>query len=117
MILHDSDTLSLLMRHHPILTKRIANSEPVAITVVSRLEILQGRISFILKAADGTHLLKAQHWLRESEEFLGRLPCVNFDASAVDVFDRLREDRPCDDPASSQISKSSTWLASSMMMR
>lgn len=93
MIQLDTDTLSLLMRHHPILTKRIANSEPVAITVVSRLEILQGRIASILKAADGTHLLKAQHWLRESEEFLGCLPCVNFDASAVVVFDRLREER------------------------
>lgn len=93
MILLDTDTLSLLMRHHPTLTKRIANSEPVAITVVSRLEILQGRIASILKAADGVQLLKAQHWLRESEEFLGRLPCVNFDAPAVVVFDRLREER------------------------
>lgn len=93
MILLDTDVLSLLMRHYPTLTKRIADSEPVAITAVLRLEILQGRIASLLKAADGTQLLKAQHWLRESEEFLGRLPCVNFDATAAGVFDRLREKR------------------------
>ena len=93
MILLDTDTLSLLMRHHPRVTKRIAESEPVSITVATRLEILQGRIASVLKAADGTQLLQAQHWLRESEEFLGRLPCVAFDAAAAAVFDRLREDR------------------------
>jgi len=93
MILLDTDTLSLLMRHHPGLTKRIADSEPVAMTIVSRLEILQGRIASILKAADGTQLLRAQHWLRESEEFLRRLPCVHFDTASTGILDRLLADK------------------------
>jgi len=93
MILLDTDTLSLLMRHHPGLTKRMAASEPVAITVISRLEILQGRIASILKAADGSQLTQAQHWLRESEEFMRRLPCVEVDTASASIFDQLRENR------------------------
>lgn len=89
MILLDTDTLSLLMRHHPGLTRRIAASEPVAITIISRLEILQGRIASVLKAADGSRLTRAQHWLRESEEFMRRLPCVEFDTASAAVFDGL----------------------------
>lgn len=93
MIFLDTDTLSLLMRHHPGLTQRIAASEPVAITVISRLEILQGRIASILKAADGTQLVRAQHWLRESEQFLKPLPCVDVDTVSAGIFDRLRADK------------------------
>jgi tRNA(fMet)-specific endonuclease VapC len=81
------------MRSHPGLTKRIAASEPVAITIVSRLEILQGRIAFILKVTDGPQLLRAEYWLRESEEFLKPLPCLHFDTSSADIFDRPRADK------------------------
>lgn len=93
MILLDTDTLSLLMRNHAVVTQRVADSEPVAITVITRLEILKGRIASVLKAADGKQLLQAQYWFRESEAFLERLPCFDFDSAAADVFDRLRESK------------------------
>jgi tRNA(fMet)-specific endonuclease VapC len=90
MILLDTDTFTLLGDKHPKVTARLAAAtEVVAITIVTRLEALQGRIAFMLKAADGEQLLRAQQWLQRTEANLALLPVVLFDAAAVAEFDRL----------------------------
>ena len=92
MILLDTDTLSLLMHGHERLVQRVARqTETMAITLVTRIEILQGRFASLLKAADGERLLLAQHWLEENEASLSRVTCVPFDQSAATAFDRLRD--------------------------
>ncbi len=92
MILLDTDTLSLLMHGHERLVQRVARqTEPMAITLVTRIEILQGRFASLLKAADGERLLLAQHWLEQNEASLSRVTCVPFDQSAATAFDRLRD--------------------------
>ena len=92
MILLDTDTLSLLMHGHERLVQRVARqTEPMAITIVTRIEILQGRFASLLKAADGERLLVAQHWLEENEAYLSRVACLTFDRSAAATFDRLRD--------------------------
>ena len=92
MILLDTHTLSLLMHGHKRLVQRVARqTESMAITLVTRIEILQGRFASLLKAADGARLLVAQHWLEENEAYLSRVACVPFDQSAAAAFDRLRD--------------------------
>jgi tRNA(fMet)-specific endonuclease VapC len=91
-ILLDTDTLSLLMHGHERLVQRVAQqTEPMAITIVARIEILQCRFASLLKAADGERLLAAQHWLEENEAYLSRVACLPFDQSAATTFDRLRD--------------------------
>ena len=58
MFLPDTDTLLLLLRGHPRVTERVAQAtEEVAITLITRIEILQGRFAFVLKAEDSEKLL------------------------------------------------------------
>lgn len=94
MILLDTDTFSLLIADHPLVAQRFrsANDE-VAITLVTRIEALEGRFSFLLKAADGAELLRAQEWLRRTEQALTPFSAVPLDANAAARFDHLRQDR------------------------
>ncbi len=94
MYLLDTDMLSLLWRGHPRVTERVAQArEDVAIALVTRIEILQGRFSFVLKAENAERLLQAQRRLRESEDDLGRFTVVSIGPTAGDEFDRLRASR------------------------
>ena len=95
MILLDTDTLSLLFVGHARVCKRLesANDE-VAITIVTRIEVLQGRFDYLLKAADGAELSTAQSRLEQSERDLSSLVVVPVDEVAARTFDRLRNDKP-----------------------
>lgn len=94
MILLDTDTLSLLLAGHPRVTARfLAAPEPVSTTVITRIEMLEGRFASLMKAADGEQLLRAQEWLRRTESDLLRFPAVAVDEEAAAEFDRLRQDR------------------------
>jgi tRNA(fMet)-specific endonuclease VapC len=90
MNLLDTDSLSLLMQGQPLIRERVEKADAVAITVVTRIEILQGRFASILKAADGTQLLRAQSWLERNEEYLRGVEIVPFDTAAAAEFDKLR---------------------------
>lgn len=89
MILLDTDTFSLLSRGHARIRARIeAAADEVAITIVTRVE-LQGRMAFLMRAADAEQVLRAQQWLQRTEEDLAELPIIPFDAAAAAEFDRL----------------------------
>jgi tRNA(fMet)-specific endonuclease VapC len=94
MFLLDTDTLSLLLRGHPRVTERVARAaEEVAITLITRTEILQGRFAFVLKAEDSDKRLQAQQRLRESEDDLNRFTVVSIGPRAAEEFDRLRTNK------------------------
>ena len=94
MFLLDTDTLSLLLRGHPRVTERVAQAtEEVAITLITRIEILQGRFVFVLKAENSERLLQAQQRLRESEDDLNRFTVVSIGPTAAAEFDRLRKNK------------------------
>jgi tRNA(fMet)-specific endonuclease VapC len=93
MTLLDTDVLSLLMAGNERLAQRVHEAGDVAITIISRIEVLQGRFASILKAADGAKLLEAQDWLGRNEAFIQDLEVVPFDATATGEFDRLRQDK------------------------
>ena len=94
MFVLDTDTLTLLLLGH----KRVSESRArvtgeVALTVVTQIEVLQGRFASLLTAEDGQHLLQAQQRLIESGRDLRKFVTLVVDAAASAEFDRLRQNR------------------------
>lgn len=92
MHLLDTDTLTYLHAGHPRVENRLrALADPnVATSVITRIEILRGRFDFVLKAATGTELVRAQRLLTRSEELLAQIVTLPLDQRAANEFDRLR---------------------------
>ena len=65
--------------------------ENVATTIVTAIEILRGRHEYLLKAADGHQLLRAQQLREFSEAMLLDTRVVAVDGSAAAEFDKLRQ--------------------------
>jgi tRNA(fMet)-specific endonuclease VapC len=94
LTLLDTDVLTLLFHGHPLVSERVLRADdPVAVTIISRIEVLRGRFDGVLKAADADQLLAAQARLADAERRLAELPVIPFDAAAAAAFDRLRADR------------------------
>jgi tRNA(fMet)-specific endonuclease VapC len=96
MYILDTDTLSLLFENDPrvLARKDAVPSSEIAITIVTRVEILQGRFAFLLKAATGDELLRAQLWLDKSVQSLAQVETVfPIDRPAAFAFDRLLQRR------------------------
>ena len=93
MSLLDTDTLTLLMYGHERVGLRMRQADSPAITIVSRIEILQGRFASVLKAANGHELELALARLARNEQFIAPITVITFDATAMAEFDRLRLDR------------------------
>src|SRR5258708_24185724 len=92
MRLLDADTISYLHRGDARVTQRLHEcSDPeISVGIVTRGEVLRARIEYLLKAADGEHVLPAQALLQRSESLLDGLKLIPFDARAATEFDRLR---------------------------
>ncbi len=91
MFVLDTDTLTYLLHGNArVVERRSQVTEDVVLTVVTRIEVLQGRFASVLKAADGEQLLLAQQRLAESEGQLASFDVLPFDAAAAAEFDRLR---------------------------
>ena len=94
MFVLDTDTLSLFLRAHARVTERVAQAtEEVAITLITRIELLHGRFAFVLKAENGKKLLQAQQRLKENEQDLNRFTSLAIDSAAAAEFDRLRQNK------------------------
>jgi tRNA(fMet)-specific endonuclease VapC len=92
MHLLDTDTLTHLHAGHPQVTAhlRMVDDPVVGTTIITKSEVLRGRIDFLLKAATGAELLRAQQRFTRTEELLAQLLIVPFDEMAAIQFDRLR---------------------------
>src|SRR5262245_35977104 len=93
MYLLDTDTLTLIHAGHSRVAERqrVVPSSEIAITVITRIELLQGRFAAVLKAADADQLLRSQQLLERTEERLRELVVVPVDAAAAAEFDELRQ--------------------------
>lgn len=91
----DTDILSLLFHNHSRVAERHRQeSDEVAVTIVSRIQVFQGRFAMLLKAADGAELLRAQQWLDRAVSSLQVIPKVlSIDDRVASEFDRLRENK------------------------
>jgi tRNA(fMet)-specific endonuclease VapC len=94
VILLDTDIMTLWLLGHARLAERVlGTTELVAITVVTRVELLRGRFDFLLKASDGAQLQQAQSRLDQTERELAKLVVVPIGAEPAATFDRLRQIR------------------------
>jgi tRNA(fMet)-specific endonuclease VapC len=93
MHLLDTDTLTYLHAGHPRVIERLRElADPdVGTTIITKIELLRGRFDFVLKAASGSELLKAQQWLTRTEELLAQIVIVPLDETAAAQFDRLQK--------------------------
>ena len=92
MHLLDTDTLTHLLAGQEAIVRRLSRLEDpeVGTTVVTKIELLRGRFDFLLKAASGREVQRAQGWLSKTERLLGDVLVVPFDTQAAEHFDRLR---------------------------
>lgn len=95
MHLLDTDTLTHLHAGHPRVIERVRNADDPVLgtTIITKSELLRGRIDFLLKATTGAELLRAQQWFTRTEELLQQILIVPFDEVAAAQFDRLRANR------------------------
>jgi tRNA(fMet)-specific endonuclease VapC len=94
MTLFDTDILTLHFAGHSQVTERVrAAEETPVISVISRIEVMQGRFDSVLKAANGDQLLRAQQWLVTAERGLEKFEVVSFDVAATAEFDKLRQNK------------------------
>jgi tRNA(fMet)-specific endonuclease VapC len=93
MYLLDTDTLTLVHAGHPRVAERqpTVDSSQIATTIITRIEILQGRFAAVLKASEAAQLLRAQELLARTEQRLGDIVVVPLDSAAAEKFDQLRQ--------------------------
>ena len=91
MHLLDTDTLTHLYASSVKVAERLKTLEDsiVGTTIITRIELLRGRIDYLLKAETGADLLKAQTLLARTEDLLAQILIVPFNASAAEQFERL----------------------------
>ena len=88
----DTDTLTHLYAGHPRVIERLhaVHDPDVGTTIITKAEMLRGRFEFLLKAASGEELLRAQHWLDRTEELLAQIIVIPVDKIVAAQFTRLR---------------------------
>ncbi|WP_309744456.1 type II toxin-antitoxin system VapC family toxin [Chamaesiphon sp. OTE_20_metabat_361] len=93
MYLLDTDTLTHLHAGNSNVLERLTSvvDTEVGITIVTKVEILRGRIDYLIKAESGVSLLKAQELLFRTETLLNELLIIPIERAASLEFDRLRE--------------------------
>lgn len=94
MILLDTDILSLYHAGHERVTARIEMVDPavaLGTTVITFAEILRARFEFLLKAADGEQLQRAQQRLDSSQSLLDDMHIAVVNAASAAEFDELRK--------------------------
>ena len=90
MILLDTDTLTLLFQGHSRVQKRMRSAETnVATTIITWMEVMQGRFQAIFTAADADQLERATRRLMESEGQLNTLPIVPINRAVAKHFAAL----------------------------
>jgi tRNA(fMet)-specific endonuclease VapC len=94
MIVLDTDTFTFLWANHPRVAVRAdeatAGGEVVAITIVTKAEVLRGRFDALLKAENPERFLSAQQQLALSEQLLDAMPVLFLNADALAHFERIK---------------------------
>lgn len=92
MHLLDTETLTHLYAGKSNVVERLrtVDDPEVGITIITKIEVLRGRIDYLLKAETGVDLLKAQELLSRTEELLSQLPIIPISRAATGQFDLLR---------------------------
>ena len=91
MYLLDTDTLTYLYAGNSNVADQLRSIDDteVGITIITKAEVLRGRIDYLLKAETSENLLKAQELLFRTEGLLSGMLIVPLERSASIEFDRL----------------------------
>ncbi len=92
----DTDTFTHAHQARHGLRERIravAAPDEVVVSLVTRIEVLQGRYEAVKKAATAVELLAARERLRQSEQYLGLFRELDIDRLVGVRFDELRAER------------------------
>ena len=90
MILLDTDTLTLDLQGHPRVQKRMHSAEAnAATTIITWMEVMQGRFQAILTAGDADQLERASRRLEGSLNQLNSLPIVPINRAVANQFAAL----------------------------
>jgi tRNA(fMet)-specific endonuclease VapC len=93
LYLLDTDIMTLWLYENAQVRARFDATEEtdrVAISLITRVELLRGRFEAVLKAANRGEWLESQRRLIRTEEELEALDVVLIDEAAADQFDALR---------------------------
>jgi tRNA(fMet)-specific endonuclease VapC len=96
MLILDTDIVTLAHVGNPVIARHIEQtrkSEEIAVTIITKVEILRGRFDYLLKAGNKEQFLKAQRLLVQSEAQLDEVPILFLDDAALDVFSTLQQTR------------------------
>ncbi len=96
MYVFDTDTLTLAFSGHRLMgeRRRAVPAAAIAVSVITQIEMLRGRFDFLLKAANGEQLLRAQTLLEQTQRGLAEFATIlSIDALAAAEFDRLRDNK------------------------
>ncbi len=94
MTILDTDIFTLLVAGQSRVAERFRREiDQVVLTLVSRIEVLEGRFASVIKAANGEELLRALRWLEQSERDLAKIPIISFDSSDAAAFEVLRKNK------------------------
>jgi tRNA(fMet)-specific endonuclease VapC len=94
MIVLDTDTLTFLLAERPqVAARRRQETDEVVLTVITRIEVLQGRFASVLKAADAAELRRAQQRLDKADQDLELFRILPITEEAAAEFDRLRQNK------------------------
>lgn len=88
----DTNILSELIKANPHIVQRfeeVPETDEVTTTTISRYELLRGRYSSILTAADKLQLLLAQRRLQEDEDQLSEIRILSLTDESADHFEQL----------------------------
>jgi tRNA(fMet)-specific endonuclease VapC len=93
MHLLDTNILTAMHTGHPRILRALeqVDDPEVATTIVNQIELLQGRMDFLLKANLGTDLLRAQGLFRETQRLLNEIQIIPFGEAAAAQFDQLSQ--------------------------
>jgi tRNA(fMet)-specific endonuclease VapC len=96
MLILDTDIVSLLHVGDPAIVQRVEltrEAEEIVTTIITKAEVLRGRIEYMLKAHDREHFLKAQRLVLLSEARLAETPIIHLNDSALDESGSVQRDR------------------------
>jgi tRNA(fMet)-specific endonuclease VapC len=87
----DTNILTALYNAHPKILQAMAkvNDPIVATTIVTKAEMLRGRIEYLIKADQPEILLRAQTRYTEAERLLQEIQIIPFDTKTIEQFQIL----------------------------
>lgn len=91
MYILDTDTLSHLHAGNQNVLRSLQRLEfgTVGTTIVTKIEMLRGRIEYLLKADRGADLKRAQQLFIRTEDLLSQIPVIWITDQSIVEFDRL----------------------------